>query len=154
MDVVDPKDPIQIPFCGPKNMKPLTAYTPFRDINVGDFVLVKLHDPDFVLYWMGKIEGDVIKDEKSEHFKMVKVQWWVFVKKGSNLDEQHLYEDCWNGKWKCNLVDLEKWLDISSIFFFFPTQKNTTNKSQISIPTTYASRAKVNFDVVNVSTNL
>jgi hypothetical protein len=76
------------------------------------------------------------------------------VKKGSNLDEQHLYEDCWNGKWKCNLVDLEKWLDISSIFFFFPIQKNTTNKSQISILTTYASRAKVNFDVVNVSTNL
>jgi hypothetical protein len=27
------------------------------------------------------------------------------MKKRSNLDERHLYEDCWNGKWKCNLVD-------------------------------------------------
>ncbi len=47
---------------------------------------------------MGRAEGDVIKDEESEYFKMVKVQWWVLVKKGSNLDEQHLLEDCWNGK--------------------------------------------------------
>jgi hypothetical protein len=29
------------------------------------------------------------------------------MKKGSNLDERHLYEDCWNGKWKCNSVDLK-----------------------------------------------
>jgi hypothetical protein len=30
---------------------------------------------------MGKVEGDVVKDEKNEYFKMVKVQWWVPVKK-------------------------------------------------------------------------
>jgi hypothetical protein len=40
------------------------------------------------------IKGDVIKDEDSEYFKMVRVQWWVLVKQGSNLIEQHLYEDC------------------------------------------------------------
>jgi hypothetical protein len=34
-----------------------------------------------------------VKDEESAFFKMVKVQWWVLVKKGINLDEQHLYED-------------------------------------------------------------
>jgi hypothetical protein len=27
--------------------------------------------------------------------------------KGSNSDEQRLYKDYWNGKWKYNLVDLE-----------------------------------------------
>jgi hypothetical protein len=43
---------------------------------------------------MGKVEGDIIKDEDSEYFKMVKVQWWVPMKIGSNLDEWHLYEDC------------------------------------------------------------
>jgi hypothetical protein len=67
------------------------------------------------------VEGDVIKDEDNEYFKMVRVQWWVPMKKRSNLDERHLYEDCWNGKWKCNLGDLEQWLDISAIFFSFPT---------------------------------
>jgi hypothetical protein len=36
---------------------------------------------------------------------MVKVQWWVPMKKGSNLDEWHLYKDCYNNKWKCNLVE-------------------------------------------------
>jgi hypothetical protein len=48
MDIVDPENPIQIPYSGPKNMKPLIAYTPFRDLNVGDFVLVRPHDPNFV----------------------------------------------------------------------------------------------------------
>ncbi len=32
MDVVDLKDPIQVPYCGPTNMKPLTAYMPFKDL--------------------------------------------------------------------------------------------------------------------------
>jgi hypothetical protein len=65
-----------------------------------------------------------------------------------------LYEDSWNGKWKCNLTDLKQWLDISVILLSFPTQKNTTNKSQINSPTTYAARVKVNFDAANASTNL
>jgi hypothetical protein len=76
------------------------------------------------------------------------------VKKGSNLDEQHLYEDCWNGKWKCNLLDLGQLFDILTILFFFPTWKNTTNKSQINLLATYVIRVKVNLDVVNASTNL
>ncbi len=33
-------------------------------------------------------------------------------------------------------------------------RKNTTNKSQINIPTIYAGRAKVNFDAANASNNL
>jgi hypothetical protein len=48
MDFVDPKDPIQVPCCGPKNMRPLITYTPFKDLNVGDFVFVKSHDLDLV----------------------------------------------------------------------------------------------------------
>jgi len=48
MDIVDPEDPIQVPYCGPKNMKPLTTYTSFRDFNVGDFVFVKPLNLDLV----------------------------------------------------------------------------------------------------------
>jgi hypothetical protein len=65
-----------------------------------------------------------------------------------------LYEDCWNGKWKCNLANLEQWRDISTIFFSFPTWKNTTNKSQLNILATYVGRVKVNLDAINASTNL
>jgi hypothetical protein len=36
---------------------------------------------------------------------------------GCNMDGRHLYEDCWNGKWKCNFVDPKQLLDISSILF-------------------------------------
>jgi hypothetical protein len=37
-------------------MKPLTTYTPFKDLNVGDFVLVRQHDPNLVPLWMGRVE--------------------------------------------------------------------------------------------------
>jgi len=56
-------------------MKPLTAYIPFKDLNVGNFVFVKPHDLDLVPLWMGRVEGDVVKDEESENFKMVRVRW-------------------------------------------------------------------------------
>jgi hypothetical protein len=40
------------------------------------------------------------------------------MNKGSNLDEQLLYEDCWNGKWgNVIFVNLEQWFDILAIFF-------------------------------------
>jgi hypothetical protein len=48
MDIVDIEDPIQLPYCGLKNMRPLIAYTPFTNHNVGNFVLVRSHDPDLV----------------------------------------------------------------------------------------------------------
>jgi hypothetical protein len=61
-----------------------------------------------------------------------------------------LYKDCWNGNWKYNLVDLEQWLKIVVVFFSFPSWKNTTNKSQITIPYSCFSRVKVILEVVNV----
>jgi hypothetical protein len=30
---------------------------------------------------MGRVNGDVTKDEDNEYFQMVKVQWWVPMKK-------------------------------------------------------------------------
>ncbi len=65
------------------------------------------------------------------------------MKKGANMDEWHLYEDYWNGKWKSNFVDPKQWFDISSILFWFPTWKKILNNSQISIPIACVSRVKV-----------
>jgi hypothetical protein len=47
--------------------------TLFKDFNNGDFVIMRLHDPLFVLVWMGKTQSDVIKDDQNENFKMMKV---------------------------------------------------------------------------------
>jgi hypothetical protein len=38
-----------------ENLKPIPTYTSFEDINNGDFVFVRLHDPFLVLVWMGRI---------------------------------------------------------------------------------------------------
>jgi hypothetical protein len=48
MDIANAENPVQLPYCGLKNMRPLTTYTPFRDLNVGNFMLVKSHDPNLV----------------------------------------------------------------------------------------------------------
>jgi hypothetical protein len=48
MDVANAKNLVRVLYRGPKNMKPLATYTPFRDLNVGDFVLVRPHDPDLI----------------------------------------------------------------------------------------------------------
>jgi hypothetical protein len=85
----------------------------------------------FLFRWEEQRVRDVIKDEENEYFKMARVQWWVPMKKKSNLDEQHLYEDCWSGKWKCNLADLEQWLDISTILFSFLAQKMQQTKVKL-----------------------
>lgn len=51
-------------------MRPLIPYVPFKDVNVGDFVLVRLHDPYLVPMWMGRVQGDIVKDEEGDFFKM------------------------------------------------------------------------------------
>ncbi len=48
---------------------------------------MKLHDLGLIFVWMGKTQGDVMKDEENDFFKMVRVQWWVPMKKRTNLDE-------------------------------------------------------------------
>ncbi len=53
----------------------------------GDFVLVRPHDLGLVHVWMERAQGDVMKDEENAFFKMLRVQWWVPMKKGINLDE-------------------------------------------------------------------
>ncbi len=110
--VINSKDLVICPYCGPMNLKwfPHTpyleiSYTLFKNFNNEDFVFVKVHDIFLVLVWLGRTHSDVVKDDQNEFFKMMRV--WVPVKKGSNSNERHLYEDCWNGKWKCNLVDPE-----------------------------------------------
>jgi len=71
MDIVDVEDLIRVLYCGPKNMKPLTTYMPFIDLNVGNFVFVKPYDPNLVLIWMGKVESD-----KLSRMKKVNILKW------------------------------------------------------------------------------
>jgi hypothetical protein len=59
----------------------------------------------------------------NEFFKMVMVQWWVPMKKRENLDKWHLYGDCWNGKWKCNLAYQSSGSKFQLLFFLFLFEK-------------------------------
>ncbi len=48
------KDSVICPYCGPKNLKPTSTYTPFRDLKNEDFVLVRPYDPLLVPIWLGR----------------------------------------------------------------------------------------------------
>jgi hypothetical protein len=48
-----PKDPIIHPYYGPNNLKSILAYTLCRDLNNGDFIFMRPHDPLLVLVWLG-----------------------------------------------------------------------------------------------------
>lgn len=63
MQVIDAKDQIMCPYCGPKFLKPIVLSIPFGDLNDGDFVMVKPHDTFLVLMWMVRTQCDVVKDE-------------------------------------------------------------------------------------------
>jgi hypothetical protein len=76
MLVVDSKDPIIYPYCGPKNLKSIPTHTPFKVFNNANFVLMRLHDPFLIPIWLGT-QSDVVKDDPNEFFIMVRVQWWV-----------------------------------------------------------------------------
>jgi hypothetical protein len=72
----------------------------------------------------------------------------VLFKKGACNDVE-LYQDCWEVKWKCNLVDPMQWVNIDFIMFSFPTRKNTTMNNIIMINDVHASWARSNIDVAN-----
>jgi hypothetical protein len=64
-----------------------------KDLNVGNLCL--WNHTILILFFFGWEEWRVtLSRMKREYFKIVKVQWWAPMKKGSNLDEWHLYEDC------------------------------------------------------------
>jgi len=50
-------------------MRPSTAYTPFWDLNDGNFVLIMPHGLGLVLIWMGRTQGDIVKYEESAFSK-------------------------------------------------------------------------------------
>jgi hypothetical protein len=53
MEVIDLEDLIMCSYYGHRNLKPFLAYTLFKDINNGDFVIMKPHDPILAHMWMG-----------------------------------------------------------------------------------------------------
>ncbi len=66
MSIVDSKNLVIRPYYGPKKLKLVPTHTLFRNLNNGDFVLVKFHDLLLVPTWLGKTQSDVVKDDQNE----------------------------------------------------------------------------------------
>ncbi len=124
------------------------VYTLFCDLFVGNFVLVQPTYLIIYLVWMGRVENDVVRNEKNENYRKVYVQWWVPVRKGAKNDEE-LYHNYWLNKWKGNHVDSKQWVEISCVVFSFSIKIIIIVHSMININATHAFKAKANLDAVD-----
>jgi hypothetical protein len=97
---------------------------------------------------MGRVENDVVRNEKNENYRKVYVQWWVPVRKGAKNDEE-LYHNYWLNKWKGNHVDSKQWVEISCVVFSFSIKIIIIVHSMININATHAFKAKANLDAVD-----
>jgi hypothetical protein len=97
---------------------------------------------------MGRDENDVVRDQESENYWNIYVQWWVLMRKGTKNDEE-LYYNYWLSKWKTNHVGPKQWVKISCVMFYFLARNNTTINSMININVTHASKAKNNLDAID-----
>jgi hypothetical protein len=82
---------------------------------------------------------------------MVRVEWWVLMKKGSNSYEQCLYEvagTSGNVFWYIENNGLR-----CTYFVLFSFTKNTINKSRITIFHNCSFGTKVNLEATNASNN-
>jgi hypothetical protein len=59
------------------------TYTPFQDLGVGDFTLVRSIDLELYPVWMGRVKNEVEKDEQSDNFRHFHIQLWVSEKRRS-----------------------------------------------------------------------
>jgi hypothetical protein len=63
---IDHEDLVIIPYYGAKNMwlsLKIIDYTPFTNLDIEGFVLMKLTNLEIYLVWMGRGESEVVKDE-------------------------------------------------------------------------------------------
>ncbi len=136
---------------GPKNLKAtmkMAPYTPFRNLNNGDFVFTWPLNSKVYPIWLSWANIDVFKDEGNEHYRMVHVQWWVSLKKGA-MNDVEMYWNYWWGKWKCNLNDPMQWLNFNSIAFSLLSRKKMIVNNTITISDVHASWARANIEEVN-----
>jgi hypothetical protein len=67
----------------------VTTYTPFQDLGVGDFTLVRPIELELYPVWMGRVKNEVEKDEQSDNFRHFHIQLWVSEKKKQGMKENY-----------------------------------------------------------------
>jgi len=88
---VDPKNLVVPSYCGLKNMRPSLTTTCLHFVSrlrPWRFRFVKHAYPKLYYVWMGRLENEVVKDEQSNDFRHVHIQWWVPMKKGARNDRE------------------------------------------------------------------
>lgn len=109
-----PEDEEEVDYCGLAKDKPYPMFNPWRDILVGDFVLVRPDNKeDYV--WLAIALTIVDRDKTSPLYGQFRVQWWVPSGKG-RASKKSLYRDCWTKQWTKG-ISLAEYIHCGSVVY-------------------------------------
>ena len=151
MDIdVTPKDVVPEPYVGLQNEQPGHTYNPWRDVLVGDFVLVRPSNLLLFPVWMGRALTTVVRHKNDTNYGNCLLQWWRPNRGGEHcVDDKHRYTICWNSSWK--IEDREpEWIACSYVLYSSRPRANTTDDSIKKISKRYAMAAMANLEEANV----
>jgi len=145
-----PEDVPIDPFCGVARDKPKESYNPYRDVLLGDFVLVRPSDPDLYPVWMGRALTAVQLDRSHPQYGQFQIRYWRPTKGRKKISDHDRYKGAWDSKWECDPSSTAvMWIECSSVLYSNRARKNTNDTSVVQIGKFEKKYAQRNLELAN-----
>ena len=134
-------------YVGPQSARPLEAFRPQIYVKKGDFILVRLADPEYPI-WLGVVELEIELDSSSPNYKKFFIQYWAPNNQKRNPTIHELYEDCWKKTWYQNPLYPKCWECVDAIVWSWTTRDGRTLEAT-KIPPTVVEKAQASLTLAN-----
>lgn len=148
-DITPEDDPEPYPYCGPAKERPKPSFNPYRDVLLGDFVLIRPCDGHNLPVWLGRALSTVELDKGAPNYGTFVVEWWtpMRAKKDSNA---LVRRECWTRRWTPELTQHQR-VNVTSVLYShrMPSHKEKGPPKTHVIPEAAAAMALAN--LANIS---
>ena len=93
------------PYCGPAKDRPKLTFNPFRDVLLGDFVLCRPCDNNYLPVWLGRVL-ECVDMTPGPSFGNFKIEWWTPMK-ARREGKVVVARECWTRRWLKELCLLQ-----------------------------------------------
>jgi hypothetical protein len=130
--------------------KPKESFNPYRDVLLGDFVLVRPSDPDLYPIWMGRALTAVQLDRSHPQYGQFQIRYWRPTKGRKKISDHDRYKGAWDSKWECDPSSTAvMWIECSSVLYSNRARKNTNDTSVVQIGKSEKKYAQRNLELAN-----
>lgn len=143
-DTTPEDDPEPYPYCGPAKERPKPCFNPYRDVLLGDFVLVRPSDGHKLPIWLGRALSTVQLDRNASDFGSFLVEWWTPMKAKKDTTAL-LKRECWTRRWTPELTQHQR-INVTSVLYShrMPSHKEKGPPKTHVIPESSAAMALAN----------